>query len=160
RKDAEKNERNRLWFSLCLCVSAFRIHEQNITATRIEARTPMSETVGEWRVEGGGVECDDRRFAEVADGKVMGWVDRQDIQRITAKEGLLAPHPFFQIVLGAALSALGYFPAAHLYHFLTDRGSVGDGSMFYSAEALTIPLGLIGVWLILSVLRRGRYLEV
>ena len=87
-------------------------------------------------------------------GSVVIEVARDDVQRVTLRHGLQAPHPLLQILMGCALVAAGYFPAAHLIHWFRHGGT------FFTFEAFVIPFAFLGLSMVVTALRSGYYLDV
>jgi hypothetical protein len=114
----------------------------------------LQRVVEQLPIECHGIVCDEKRLSEIDSGSVMVAVDRHDIQRITSRYGLVSPHPMLQVVMGSALTALACFPAAHLIDWIRHGGA------FFTAEAFVIPFAVIGLWLVFSTFRKGRFLEV
>lgn len=100
-----------------------------------------------------GVNCDDNQLFEREAGCVVITVPRRDIKQLTLCDGLLAPHPNLQIMLGLLLASLAYLPIRHLIPWFR------DGGIFFTIELGIIAIALIGVWLVISAFRRGLFLE-
>ena len=114
----------------------------------------QQQSIGHFRLECGGVVCDERHIVEVAGGRTMSAVDRTDIQRMALRHGIVSPHPVRQFLLGSALVALAYFPTAHLVHWALHGGSI------LSQEVWCIPFAFIGFWIVATAMRCGWFLEI
>ena len=105
-------------------------------------------------VEYAGIRCTSQNLSEWEHGRTMIVVPVPEIQRIDLRHGILAPHPFLLIPFGAILMAIGAIP---LIHFLLVSRQGGHVASF---EAVVVPFLFIGLYLILTALRRGFYLDV
>jgi hypothetical protein len=101
-----------------------------------------------------GVRCTPQGLAEVDSGSVVVQVQKDDVQALTLRHGLQAPHPVLQVLMGCALVALGYLPAAHLVQWFRRGGT------FFTIEAFVIPFVFLGMSMVVSALRCGHFLEV
>ncbi len=114
----------------------------------------QSKTATNPAIECCGVICNDAGLIEIENGSVAVSIPRQDVKRITLREGFLAPRPVIQTVFGLVLASLAYFPVRHLFHWLQHGGA------FLTLEIWVIFFALIGVWLIFTAFRRGVFFEV
>lgn len=105
-------------------------------------------------VECAGVRCTPAALSEIDGPRVVVSVPRTSARGVTLRHGFQAPSPVLQILLGSALAALGYWPARHLVHWFRHGGT------FVSVEAGGIAFAFLGVWMIVTALRRGYFLSV
>lgn len=118
------------------------------------AVTMPSTTVAPSTIECDGIRCDDARLAEIENGRVIVSVYREDLTHIALQDGILAPRPILQTILGFGLAALGYYPARHLIEWLQQGGRI------FTVELWLIVFALVGLWLMFTAFRRGVFLEV
>lgn len=114
----------------------------------------LRSDVGTLPLTCGGVICEPERLTEIEAGRIMVLVDRKDIQHLRLRHGLVSPHPVLQLIAGAVLTALGYFPAAHFIDWFRHGGT------FFEAEAYVVPFVIIGLWLGIGTFRRAYILDV
>jgi hypothetical protein len=105
-------------------------------------------------VECGGVRCTATSLVEIDRQRVVVSVQRAVARRVTLQHGFQAPSPVLQIVLGAALAGVGYWPLRHTIRWFRYGGT------FVSAEAGLLAFAFVGAWLMVSALRRGYFISV
>jgi len=106
-------------------------------------------------VECCGVICDEKRLMEVEHGRVAVFIARQDVQQIALRDGLQAPHPIIQFVIGLCLVSLALIPIMHLIEWATHGGTFFDAELWIVAFFV-----VIGVYLVFTAFRRGLFFEV
>ncbi len=101
-----------------------------------------------------GIVLTDKNLVEISGGKPMVRVDREDIQQITLRHGLIAPHPLIQCIAGLAMVGIGYYPYRMFLHWQRDGGA------FHLGFAMVTPFVFLGAWLIFTTFKRGYFLDV
>jgi len=101
-----------------------------------------------------GIQCTDDLLCEMDRDPSAIRLRRGDIKNIGWRYGLLAPSPILQALFGAGLAAIGWYPLSFFIKWV--RG----GGTFPLELAFLIPIPAIGLWMVISVLRRGYFLDV
>ena len=101
-----------------------------------------------------GVRCEPRRLAEVESGRVMVAMDRAEIRGISSGHSVQAQHPVRQSIVGLVWFSITYFPAKHVLYWFR------HGGVLFSTEIWMVTFGGIGLYMVISALRRGYYLDV
>jgi hypothetical protein len=78
----------------------------------------------------------------------------QSIRKMSVEFGFLSKHPLIQLILGMIVSALGLLPIFHF--FLVFQ----YGGKFKFIEALAVAFFVVGIYLVISCLRKGYFLSL
>ena len=100
------------------------------------------------------IRCNARNLTEWDAGRRVLIVPLADIQRITLRHGVFAPHPLLLTLFGLALAAMGSVPFVHF--ILVAR----DGGHFTAYEIPLVSLLVIGLVVVFTAFRRGFFLLV
>jgi hypothetical protein len=87
-------------------------------------------------------------------GNLATLIRPEDTQDIVLRHGLRSHHPIAQILFGAVLAAVGYWPLLHAIYWYQHGGVLID------MEVWLIVLAAFGIYFAASVVKRSFFLEV
>jgi hypothetical protein len=105
-------------------------------------------------VEYQGIRISGDLLNEIESGRVMLSLPMRDVRRVELVHGGVAERPLVEIIVGAALVAVGCWPLLHLAYWAM------RGGVFIKDEAWIVAAGGVGAYMIWHALRKGWYLRV
>ena len=100
------------------------------------------------------IACTEDALIELSDGQPLVRVAIRDIKEVALSHGFQSPHPVLQIVFGSCLAVVGLTGVGYVLNIFFRKGV-----FFIGLSMLSIP-GCLGIWLIVTALHRGFYLDV
>jgi len=105
------------------------------------------------RIECCGLVCDEQRLAEVDGRRIVALALRHELHHIRSRYGFTSPHPVLQIILGSGLTLGACAVLTPIMDWLNHGGVLPLELVYF------IPMGIIGLWLLISAFRRRHFLE-
>jgi putative Mn2+ efflux pump MntP len=100
-------------------------------------------------LESNGIRATPEGLFEIDSGRVMVFIPRADVVKLSLAHGRLAERPFVQAIIGALLLAFGALAIGWLL-------LIG----YWKTVASAVVLPIVGLWMLVHSFRDGDYLEV
>ena len=101
-----------------------------------------------------GIYISNNELGRMDDERVVEKYNKEEIIEIKVKYGFQAEKPLVELVLGALMLCVGYFPIKYIINWIKEGGVLWDIQVFI---ILLFPLG---AWLVYDALKKSNYILV